>query len=70
MLKLIIFGMLGLFTIVGLLLVSGVFLPAEGDGPQRFFGMLWLGMVGWNWYWILSFPHKITVNPSVELRGC
>ena len=28
------FGMLGLFTIVGLLLVSGVFLPAEGDGPQ------------------------------------
>ncbi len=61
-----IFGMLGLFTIVGLLLVSGVFLTAEGNSPPRFFGILWLGMVGWNWYWILSFPHMITVSETGE----
>jgi hypothetical protein len=67
MLKLMIFGMLGLFTIVGLLLVSGLFLSAQGNGTPRFFGILWLGMVGWNWYWILSFPHKITVSETGEI---
>jgi hypothetical protein len=65
--KLMIFGMLGLFTIVGLLLVSGVFPSAEGHGPPRFFGILWLGMVGWYWYWILSFPHKITASETGEI---
>jgi hypothetical protein len=67
MLKVMIFGMLGLFTIVGLLLVSGVFFSGEGNGPPRLFGILWLGMVGWNWYWILSFPHKITVSETGEI---
>lgn len=67
MLKVMIFGMLGLFTIVGLLLVSGVFLSSEGNGPARFFGIVWLGMVAWNWYWILSFPHKITVSGTGEI---
>ena len=67
MLKLMIFGMLGLFTIVGLLLVSGVFLSSEGNGPPRLFGILWFGMVGWNWYWILSFPHKITISETGEI---
>jgi hypothetical protein len=67
MLKLMIFGMLALFTIVGLLLLSGVFFSGEGNGPPRFFGIFWLGIVGWNWYWILSLPHKITVSETGEI---
>jgi hypothetical protein len=67
MLKLMIFGMLGLFAIVGLLLVSGVFFSAEENGPPRIFGVFWLGMIGWNWYWILSLPHKITVSETGEI---
>ena len=59
--------MLGAFAIVGLLLLSGVFFSGEGDGPLRFFGILWLGMVGWNWYWVLSIPHKITVSEAGEI---
>jgi hypothetical protein len=64
-----IFGMLGLFTIVGLRLASGVFLTDKGNGPPRFFGLLWLGIVGWNWYWILFFPHKITVSETGEITS-
>jgi hypothetical protein len=64
MLKLMIFGTLGLFTVVGLLMVSGIFLSAGGNGPPRLFGIFWLGMVGWNWYWILSFPHTIAVSET------
>ena len=67
MLKLMIFGMLGLFTSVGLLLVSGVFISAEGIGPPQLFGIFWLGMVGLYWYWILSFPHKITISETGEI---
>ena len=65
--KLISFGVLGLFTIVGLLLVSGVFLSADGNGPPRIFGIFCLGIIGWNWYWILSLPHKITVSETGEI---
>lgn len=66
MLPLMIFGILGLFTIMGLLLVSGV-LISEGNGPPRLFGVFWLGMVGWNWYWILSLPHKINFSDRGEI---
>jgi hypothetical protein len=61
-----VFGMLGLFTILGLLLVSGLFISG-GNGPPRFFGIFWLGIVAWNWYWILSLPHKITISDTGEI---
>ncbi len=65
--KIWIFGILGLFTIVGLLFMSGVFFPGGGNGPPRFFGIFWLAIVGWYWYWILSLPHKITVSETGEI---
>ena len=62
-----IWGMLGIFAVVGLVLVSGILISAEGNGPPRVFGIFWLAMVGWNWYWILSFPHRITVSETGEI---
>ena len=52
---------------MGLLLVSGVFLSAGGNGPPRFFGIFCLAIVGWNWYWILSLPYKITISETGEI---
>ena len=70
-LKILFFGMLALFTIIGLLLITGLFQSTKGDGPPRVFGIFWLGMIGWYWYWMLSMPHTIIVSESghVEFIG-
>ncbi len=62
--KIMIFGMLGVFTIVGLLFITGIFQSSNGDGPPRAVGIFWLGIVGWYWYWVLSIPHTIGVSES------
>jgi hypothetical protein len=62
--KILIFGMLGVFTIMGLLFFSGVLQSSNGDGPPRVVGIFWLGIIGWYWYWVLSMPHTITVSES------
>ncbi len=62
--KIMIFGMLGVFTIVGLLFISGVLQSSHGDGPPRAVGIFWLGIVGWYWYWVLSMPDTIAVSES------
>jgi hypothetical protein len=54
-----------------LLFITGVLQSSNGDGPPRAVGILWLGIVGWYWYWILSMPHTIGVSESgnVEFIG-
>jgi hypothetical protein len=66
-LKVMIFGVLVLFTIIGLLMVTGLLSSAKGDGPPRLFGLFWLGMIGWYWYWILSVSHTIVVSESGQV---
>jgi hypothetical protein len=63
--------MLALFTIIGLLMLSGLLQSAKGDGPPRVVGIFWLGIVSWYWYWVLSMPHTIVVSESgkVEFIG-
>jgi hypothetical protein len=62
--KIFLFGMLGIFTIVGLVFLSGVLQSAKGDGPPRVVGIFWLGLVSWYWFWVLSMPHTIAVSES------
>ena len=62
--KILIFGVLGVFTIIGLLFITGMLQSSNGDGPPRVFGIFWLGIVGWYWYWVLSMPHTIGVSES------
>ncbi len=62
--KIMIFGMLSIFLIVGVLIVSGIL----GNEPPKLVGLLLLGIAGWNWYWVLSFPHKIFVSDSGKIE--
>ncbi len=67
-LKVMIFGALGLFTVGGLLVTSGVFLPSESNGPPRLVGIFLLGISGWFWYWVLSIPRRIVVSESGQIE--
>ncbi len=59
--------MLAIFTIIGMLMVMGLLQLSKGDGPPRVFGVFWLGMVSWYWYWVLSLPHTIIVSESGQV---
>jgi hypothetical protein len=58
--KVMVFGMLILFTLFGLLMIVGVF----EESPPRFFGVFWLAVVGVLWYRVLTIPHRIEVFPG------
>ena len=62
--KIMIFGMLSIFTIVGVLIASGIL----GSEPPKLFGLLLFGIAGWNWYWVLSIPHKISVSEAGKIE--
>ncbi len=65
--KIFTFGMLTLFTVVGLLVAGDAFGSVEG-GPPRLFGIFWLAMVAFYWYWVLSIPHRIDVSETGQVK--
>jgi len=67
-LKILILGILALFTIIGILMITGLFQSSKGEGPPRIIGVFWLGMVGWYIYWVFSLPHTITVSASGQVQ--
>ena len=66
-LKALIFGLLTLFTVIGFLMTSGVLHSSHGNGPPRFVGLLWLFIVSWYWYLVLTIPHTIVVSESGQV---
>ncbi len=67
--KVMIFGMLGIFTAGGLFLLLGSpVIPAKGGPPPMVIGIFWLGMVSGVWCWILSIPYKIQVHETTEIE--
>ena len=68
LLKIFVFGMLAIFAIIGVLITSGIFSSAEGNGPPGIFGLIFLLIVGWNAFWLLSIPHKISVSATGEVQ--
>ncbi len=70
-LKILMIGMLVVFSVIGLSFASGIFQSAEGDGPPRFVGIFWIVIIGFYTSWILALPHTIVVSESgkVEFIG-
>jgi len=67
-LKLVLFGTLGLFTVIGLLAALGPAIGFGDDVRQWLFGTFWLAIVGWLWYMVLSIPHTITVQADDQIE--
>jgi len=59
--------MLILFTVIGFLMTSGAFHSSHGNGPPRLVGLLWLFIVSWYWYLVLTIPHTIVVSESGQV---
>ena len=57
----------GIFTLMAILFLSGVFKNAEG-GPPEFIGIFFLIMAAWFWYFISSLPYQIKVYGNVEIE--
>jgi hypothetical protein len=38
------------------------FVTTGANSPPTFIGFFWLGIVGWNLFWILRFPHEIVLQ--------
>ena len=66
--EIFVFGMFGLLIAIGIILIaSDIFLFSDGNGPPWFFGLFLILIAGWNFYWIFSFPHRITVSEAGEI---
>lgn len=65
--KISIFAPVGVFTLVGFLLVSGLLQNAKGEPPQ-FIGLFFLAMIAWFSYFVLSIPNKIKVYDNIEIE--
>jgi hypothetical protein len=66
--KIFIFGMLGLFLLIGLLsIIIDIFFFSEGNGPPWVVGLFMILIVAWNLYWIFTFPYKITLSEAGEI---
>jgi hypothetical protein len=57
----------GIFTLMAILILSGIFKNAKG-GPPEFIGIFLLIMAAWFWYFILSLPYQIKVYGNVEIE--
>ena len=67
--KAMVFGMLGLFTFLGVYMLA---VPGSVEGGEEILGVVpfavfWLAMIGVFWYMALSLPHRIEMTPSGEI---
>jgi hypothetical protein len=62
--KITIFAPVILFTLMGIFFGLGFF---RGGGPINLFAFIWLVPMGVFWYFILSTPYRITVDPTGEI---
>lgn len=65
--KIMTFAPAGIFTIVAILLLSGVLQNANGE-PPKFIGFFFLLGAAWFWYFVSSVPYKIKVYGNVEIE--
>ena len=57
----------GIFTLMAILFLSGVFKNTKG-GPPEIIGVFFLIMAAWFWYFISSLPYQIKVYGNVEIE--
>ena len=65
--KIMVFGMLGLFTVIGIIILASGFIFSGANGLPWFFGFFFIAIVAWNFYYIFSFPYRITVSGTGEI---
>lgn len=51
-----------LFLGGGLGIIFGAMLSQNWNGPPLISGLFWLAVGGGYWFWLLSFPHTISVS--------
>lgn len=67
--KAMVFGMLGLFTLLGVYMLA---VPSSVEGGEEVLGVVpfavfWLIVIGVFWHMVLSLPHRIEMTPSGEI---
>ena len=66
--KIYVYGMLGLFIVVGTIVVATeISLLSEDNGTPLLFAIIIIILIGWIFYYICSFPHRITVSETGEI---
>ena len=64
----VIFAMPIFLMVLGLLLFLDI-LPFRGSPqPPKAIGIIWLALIAWLWYSILSIPHRIEISESGEVE--
>ena len=57
----------GIFTLVGILFLSGLLQNSKGEPPQ-FVGLFFLIGAAWFWYFAVSIPYRIKVQGNLEIE--
>jgi hypothetical protein len=63
-LKVVVFGVLTFFVVMGIMFLTGSFPSTKGPPPPRFIGFIWLAILAWNGYWVFSIPQRILVSET------
>jgi hypothetical protein len=61
--RVIVFGTMGIMSLVGVGLIVAAALDHVGGMPVPFL-LLWLGALGWNWYVLVGIPYEIHFESS------
>ncbi len=66
--KVLVVVLLGIFVVVGLVLAVNAFSDGKDPWSARVGGLLFLAVVAWNAYWVLSLPQRISVSETGEIE--
>jgi hypothetical protein len=64
--RIIVFGTMGIMSIVGVGLIVAAALNRLGGMPVPFL-LFWLAALGWNWYVLVGIPYEIRFEPGDRL---
>src|SRR5260370_38745439 len=66
--KVLVVVLLGIFVVVGLVLAVNAFSDGKDPWSARVGGLLFLAVVTWNAYWMLSLPQRISGSETGEIE--
>ena len=64
--RIIVFGTMGIMSVVGVGLILAATLNRLGGMPVPFL-LFWLGALGWNWYVLLGIPYEIRFESAERI---
>ena len=60
--KVFLFGFLIFFLGIAVFMFVLPFFTTEVNATPAFFGFFYIGVIGWNLFWVLRFPHEIVLH--------